>query len=273
MLGSPPPRGALSGYLGIQVGRRGTEGLTPRGTATWMLAPELTNRMTRDETAWYADAMQSDGFLETRFLIQQESTFGNLPGYAIGHSHAVQQSGYASRPLIENMWRMPRPSVDASKGSHVQNLRHLFFGEPIAESFQRRYINRVGGLVARYPVNWGWRSKGGVSIKGMALGGMALIDAIVSSRFAETPAAAMTRALRIAGLHEFRPVHEWLHRYMRTFVYDEALSRTSLDAGLFDRAALERGLSTYYTGGGQGFREIVLALDLALAARHFGATS
>lgn len=271
-LGDPPATMALSGYLGNQIGRRGTEGLTPRNVDTSILAQRLVSMPEPGAPAWYAEAMQSDGFLETQFLIQQESTFGNLASYQIGNTHSVQQSAYAYRPLIENMWRIPA-SEDTETSSHVQNLKHLFLGEPLGESFQRRYINSVGGLVAKYPVNWGWRSRGGVSLIGLGWGGLALLDAVVSSRLSETAAPSVTKALGIAGLHEFRPAHEWMRRDMKPFVYDELLSQTSLESGLFDTPTLQRLLDSYYSDGGRGFKEIVMALDLALAARNFGATA
>ena len=272
LLGDPSPDKMLSGYLGNQIGRLGTEGLTVRGADTSLLSRGITKAGAQGPPeSWYAEAMQPDGHLEPRFLVQQESLFGNLASYAIGNSHSVQQSTYGSAELIDNLWRMP--AADGGRGSaRFHDLKHRFFGEPMKESFQRRYINTVGGLAARYPVNWGWRSAGGVSLTGLWWGGLALVDAAVSSRLSETPAMAVTRALGIAGLHEYRPVHRWMHDYLKDFVNDELRSRDMAESGLFDFATLERKLDDYYAGSGHGYGDILLALDLALAARNFGAT-
>lgn len=275
LLGDPAPDKMLSGYLGNQIGRLGTEGLTVRNADTSLLSQDLKRAkgIERPPESWYAEAMQPDGHLEPRFLIQQESMFGNLASYAIGNSHSVQQSTYGSRALIENLWRMPTAEIEAQGSARFHDLKHRFFGESLRESFQRRYINSVGGLAARYPVNWGWRSEGGVSLGGLWWGGLALVDAIVASRFSETPAMTLIRALGIAGLHEYRPVHRWMHRHLRDFVYDELRSRDTVEAGLFDSAVLERKLDDYYAGAGQGYGDVLLALDLALAARNFQATA
>jgi hypothetical protein len=81
------------------------------------------------------------------------------------------------------------------------------------------------------------------------------------------------KAVGIAGLHEFRPVNEWLQAHMKEFVHDEVLSKGAMEAGLFDRPVLERLLADYFGTSGRGFRETVLALDLALAAKNFRATA
>jgi hypothetical protein len=59
---------------------------------------------------------------------------------------------------------------------------------------------------------------------------------------------------------------------MRDFVQAQLLSQSTLQSGLFDSKALKALVDTYYTEG-RGAKEIVLALDLALAARHFGASA
>jgi len=272
LLGSPPPVGALSGYLGNQIGRRGTGHLAPRNASTAILNRDLVESR-NGGPAWYAHAFGRDGFLATQFLIQQESTFGNLVSYSIGNAHSIQHSAYADRSLIENMLRLPESGAHSRRRSRIANLKHLFLGEPTRESFQRRYINRVGGLVASHPVNWGWRARGGVSPLGVAWGGLALLDAVVSGRYAHTAASDLLAAAGLAGLYEFRPVHSWMRDDLKEFVHDELLSRRAAEAGLFDATALERTLRDFYAGGRRGFEEAVLALDLALAAREFGATA
>jgi hypothetical protein len=270
--GDPPPFNALSGYLGNQTGRLGTEGLTPRGAGVGLIDPSLGLDSDGDPTSWYRPALQDDGLLETAFLIQQESTFGNLAAYQVGNSYSVQQSGYAYRPLIENMWRLPDRSTDARVDSLLWNLKHRFLGEPLDESFQRRYINEVGGLVATYPINWGWRSKGGVSLPGVWRGGLSLIDAYVSSRHPEGMAARVTQKLGIAGMEDFRPVHDWLRFDMKEFVSDTLLAENTRTCGLFDLDVLSRTHEIYHREG-RGLGQIQVALDLALAAQNFGATA
>jgi hypothetical protein len=270
-LGAPPPVGALSGYLGNQIGRRGTEQLSLRNASTAILDRSLVDA--RDgQPAWYAHAIGADGLLAPRFLIQQESTFGNLASYSIGSACSIQQSAYADRSLIESLWRMPEASSRSPRSARLANLEHLFLGEPVLESFQRQYIRRIGGVAASLPVNWGWRARGGVSARGIAWGALALLDVVVSGRRPHGAAADLLAAAGIAGLHEFRPVDSWMRRDLKECVHDLVLSRQATEAGIFEAAALEHSLRDFYSDG-RGGREVVLALDLALAAREFGATA
>jgi hypothetical protein len=55
-------------------------------------------------------------------------------------------------------------------------------------------------------------------------------------------------------------------------VNDELRSRIVAESGVFDLPKLHQSVDTYYAEG-RGFKEIVLALDLALAARNFKATA
>jgi len=80
------------------------------------------------------------------------------------------------------------------------------------------------------------------------------------------------RTLRINGLHEHRKPKRWLREVLRDFVHDALLSKETKDAGLFDQATVSRLLEEHYAGRASHHRALVLALDLALAARNFRAT-
>src|SRR4029077_5036952 len=98
----------------------------------------------------------------------------------------VEQSPYASRALIELLPLRPRVAENNDNLSVLQrrlnDLRHRFLGEPVRHSFQRTLIARQGGAVASYPINWGWRAKGGVSVAGALTGLATFIDAMAGSR-------------------------------------------------------------------------------------------
>jgi hypothetical protein len=265
----------LSGYLGNQIGRFGTEGLTPRCADAAFLTAEFVSRRTSTSVeGWYTSALRPDGLLNPQFLLQEESLFGGLCSYVIANSGAIQQTPYASRALIENLSRLPVEDANERADHRVRDLKHRFLGVPLERSFQRRFINEVGGFVADYPINWGWRSRGGVSIPGLFRGGLALTDAIVTSRLTVKPVVELIRVLGISGLHEIRPERQRTRAQLTEFVRDTLTASTTLSSGLFDRKWLEGRLECHRSGEHIGWDKTLLsAVDLALAAKNFDATA
>ena len=273
-LGPHAPGNMLSGYLGNQVGRLGNEGLTPQRADAALLSHEFMSELGSSVQAdnWWTAAMRRDGHLDPRFLLQQESMFGSLASYAIGNSYSVQQTPYSSRILIDNLWRMPTSDSEERGTAGFHELRHRFLGVPLNRSFQRRYINQVGGFVAEYPINWGWRSEGGTSVPGLFWGGLTCVDAFLSTRVAWRPAITLLRGFGISGLHEWKPERQWRRQGLKDFAYDMLTSRKAVDSGLFDIAFLRQRLDRQFSNPGMTYDATLLsALDLALAAKNFEA--
>lgn len=270
--------GRVSGNMGNQLGRQGVEHVTMRAADPIILNPELQKRAhQRSRFAW---TDQQTGGLPTtshEFLFQQEFVFTQVGNYSVGDFFAVQQSPYASRDLIAVCYRQPlKQKIETSMSPvrlRLKDLQHRFLGEPETYSFQRRLIHRIGGLVASYPINWGWRAKGGISPAGAFLGGLAIVDAYTERAGWDSGAVGeVLRALHVTGLHEHRKPKRWLRDSLRDFVQDTLRSAESQACGILDTKIVGRMLDEHYSDRGSHHRSLVLALDLALAAKNFRAT-
>lgn len=266
----------LSGNMGNQLGRTGVEHVSMRNADPSLLSRDLQNRARRRTLApWYEKGLREQTVYE--FLLQQEVPFTLAGNFSIGHHFAEQQSPYASRKLFELCPLKPVDSQAAAPSSslhlRLNDLRHRFLGEPEERSFQRHLIRKLGGVAASYPINWGWRAKGGVSVSGASRGLLSLLDAFaVRQQKNSGPVAAVLDKLRITGLHEYRKWGLWMRTALREFTHDTLLAANVQQSGLFDRDVLARMLNDHYRGTANHHRTLVLALDLALAAQEFGAS-
>ena len=267
--------GRLSGNLGNQIGRRGTEKVSLRNADAAIL-DESINEKAKEGSAghWYRDANVTAGRLDYEFLLQNEVPFSSVGNYCIGNYFTVQQSPYANYLLIENSFRMPADKNAGESLSLIQlrlnDLRHRFLGEPELYSFQRKLIKEIGGYVATCPINWGWRAKGGVSLSGLVNGGLAFLDAIAYSKGLNSGLIGKGfKLMHIAGLHEFKDYTVWLKSYMKEFIHDTLLSDSIKGSGLFNVKILTKILEEHYSDRNDHYKEIVFALDLALAKQIF----
>jgi hypothetical protein len=269
-------RGMISGYLGNQVGRLGMEGLGYRKEVSPLLSREFQEiDRSRPHDPWYEEGVTGDVHQRLDFLIRKESMFGNLSSYMVGHSFWPQQSPYASRELIENLYRMPGKSETGEstggqfrRASVLTDLRNRFFGPDQERSFQRQFISRFRGAISEYPVNWGWRPRGGISPSGAVRGIGALIDGFLSPRLAKLRLDRPLALLGIAGLHEFHPIEDWLQNSLTEFTADILRSAGTRSTGIFDTARLEEAIDAFHRKR-QPAGDLVFALDVALAAKHF----
>jgi hypothetical protein len=264
----------LSGYLGNQVGRRGTEKIALRNADDSMFNEEtIKTRKTGIPYHWYEEAKLNDGGLDYEFLVQKEVPFSSIANYCIGNHFVIQQSPYASCRLIETLCCMPQRPNAAKPLSllqmRVKDLRHRFLGESELHSFQVRMIKEAGGYVASCPINWGWRAKGGVSFAGVLMGGLTFLDVLVSSKGSELLYKGL-EVMNIAGLHEYTPFKAWM-KYLRDFVYDTVLSKSVRTSGLFNEKKIESMLNEHYMFDKNHYRALTTSLDLALAQQIFRA--
>lgn len=267
----------LSGYLGNQIGRMGTEGPRLRGSDLRILSHSvLTSDDPQNSAHWFSSYIDQQGELDMRFLLQQEAMYRGLKSYSICNQFSVQQSPYAAREMIEVSLQVPpllRRQLNSLSKIRLRHLRHCFLGEAEKRSFQRRIVKRTGGYVASYPINWGWCAEGGISAEGFCLGVATLLDALASTRLLKV--TSLHRSLDyfgITGLSDFRNKRLWLRRELREFVYDTLWSKSIRHAGVFEPKNLESAVREYYAGGSECQETIELALDLALAHRIFNAS-
>ena len=264
----------LSGNLGNQVGRQGLEGVSMRNADTVILHEAL--RVGRRRSAnehWLASEGVYSGDTLYRLLIERECPFASVGNYSIGHHFMIQQSPYATRSLIEIGSTAPRDCAGrppfVRRRARLRDLRHRFLGEPRKRSFQRQLIRTAGGPAAKCPINWGWRARGGISIKGLGLGTLAFIDAASSrSWMTSTLVRQGLRTVRVAGTHEIKQPRIWLNTILRDFVNDSLRARRVRESGLFDFAIMVRLLDEHYRGVRSHHATLVAALDLALAEQH-----
>lgn len=270
---SPGLTARISGNLGNQIGRSGTE-----GTGLRNVNPHLLSRDLRlDEAAgprehWLKEALASQDTARDLFLIQNENLFASLGNYCIGSHFAIQQTPYADRTLISQKLRqppLPQTGSDSILRIRLRDLRHRFLGQPVAISFQRRIVRDVGGFVSTCPVNWGWRARGGVSLPGLVYGGMAIADVVLGSRFGRIPVARqILSSVGVLGFSSFQASDLLGQPRVREFIADTLLSAEHAQNGVLDKQQLRQLVDRDVADKGSR-ADVEFALDVAMAQQHF----
>lgn len=263
----------LSGNLGNQVGRLGTEGAGMRGVPTNIFADDFINAAERvPNRHWFNEITDGDGNLGLIKLIHEESLFVSIANFCIGSSYATQKTPYADRTVILQKLREPIMQNTSTNATVVRlrDLRHRFLGDPVCTSFQRQIITRAGGAVARSPINYGWRASGSVSISGLSLGILAFLDLVASTRLPKDRLALWAVArMGISGLSGFQSVDLLEKGPVVEFVYDLLWSNEAQYSSVLNQAVLRRALVKGF--GDRSARAVLLfALDVVLAQRNFG---
>lgn len=265
----------LSGTLGNQVGRGGTEGVSLRGATLGILNPGFRHDAPREH--WLLGKLGGDYQSRLDVILCEEIAFSSTANYSVGSSFAVQKSPYANRMLIETLALRPRTGLSSPSKSalhmRLRDLNHRFFGEPQDVSFQRRFVTQTGGAAAQIPINWGWRPSGGISPSGLALGiatfvGMAARAKGLDDGFLRTP-------LQLSGLpalYDFNESRHWIRADLRSFVFDTLFSKRIREADIFDEKALSKLIDEHYGRSRNHFKTVTFALDVALAHSLFCST-
>jgi hypothetical protein len=264
----------LSGNLGNQVGRGGTEGVSVRDADTSIL---LHGRVEDGGNAphWLLEKLADDEWTALEFILQREIAFSSVGNFSIGHHHAAQQSPYAHRGLIETLSARPA-RTGSTHGSasmlrmRMRDLRHRFLGESESVSFQRAFVKRSGGAAATIPINWGWRPAGGVSLGGLALGASTFVG--MAARAKGLDDGVLRGPLSWSGLpalHDFRDSRHWLRVDLRDYVMDTLRSDALQSEELFAPARLDAVLQEHFSGRRDHYETVTMALDLALAHENF----
>ena len=268
----------LSGNLGNQLGRLGVEGTSLRKAALGVLHEELSMAASVEPREhWLESVTRYSGSTPSQLLLECEAPFSSIGNFSIGHHFMIQQTPYANRRLVEIVLRSHVHS-GASKRfrpgrARLRDLRHRFLGQARGRSFQCKVIRAVGGAAAHWPINWGWRATGGVSLGGLGWGILAFADAASTTRYLSSELIRrMLAALGASGLHEITQSRLWLDTVLREFVNDTLRSRSVTESGLFSVAPLVRMLDEHYRGVSPHHTTIVAMLDVALAHQVFSAS-
>ena len=263
----------VSGNLGNQVGRGGTEGVGTRGASLDILSDAFAPEPTDEGGHWLLGEL-TDAGSALEFILQREIPFSSVANFSVGNYFALQQSPYASRPLVETLAFKPTSNGSSPSASmlrmRLRDLNHRFLGEPARISFQRSLLQRLGGPAARYPINYGWRATGGVAPGGLALGVAALLGMVVQKTgLDEGPLGRRMIPPSLPALHNFRRSATWLREDLGAFTRDLLSSAEVRQADLFNRRNLDTVLQHYFAGRKEHHQTVVFALDVALAHKNF----
>lgn len=268
-------RARISGNLGNQIGRSGTEGTGMRNVSLEVLAPDLRAGISGAAGGhWFNEIFPEQQMMHPQFLIQNENLYASLGNYCIGSHFAVQQTPYADRTVITQKLREPPNPNTGHKAEAIwriklRDLRHRILGQPVEYSFQRRIVKDAGGFVSSCPINWGWRARGGVAIGGLMYGAMAMTDALLGSKLGRHPLP--TKILTSVGIHGFsgfQAVDILEKPRTRQFVADTLLSTAIKQGGILNGKELERVIESGLSEP-RHRANLEFALDVALAQQNF----
>jgi len=260
----------VSGNLGNQVGRGGTEGVSLRGAELDILAPGMRDAA-NTTSHWLLSHLDQRPRDAIEFILKSEIAYSSVGNYTVGNHFAVQQSPYANRRLIELLARRPS-SGSLPSGSRfrmrLRDLRHRFLGEPERVSFQRALVRRLDGPAAAVPVNWGWRPAGPVSLSGLTLGVATMAGMVARAKgLDDGMLGALVRRTGVPALHDFRESRRWLRDDLKTFVMDTLSSTAASGNGMFEPRRLNAVLAEHFGGRRDHYETVTFALDVALADR------
>jgi hypothetical protein len=262
----------LSGNLGNQVGRSGTEGVGVEPLPPYLFSPEVRqalDRLPAHRMAWLQD---QDGNLSPRVLIQQENLYCSLGNASIGSSYALQRTPYADRTLIENKFAEP-PALNGARLSAIsvrwRDLKHRLMGPDFSSSFQRKVLSVAGGCIAELPVNWGWRAAGGWSPSGFMLGATCALDIMAERGQGPRFATHVLEAFGLRGLAGFQHDESLRHERVAEFVFDHLTSALGHGSPVLESSGLRRLVSARREG--LSLANASRVLTLILADREFSA--
>lgn len=263
----------VSGFLGNQVGRGSTEGISSRPVDLSILADSLRERaaLMEAEEPWYRVGLRPDGNFDRRFLIQEENQYASMAGYTIGHAHAIQRSPYCDVALLSAAASMPPPPDDAGRSwldPRITEMAKRFVGVGDS-SFQAPYIAQVGGPVARHPINYGWTAGGGPSAWGWMLGARAFAEDILTVAARRSRTASMIQ--RLSGMDGFSThlyADTWVP-HLRDPLLDHLRSAKLRTAGLIDPDAAEAAVMAFFAEGRSRLETVIAVVDLVMLHLNF----
>lgn len=260
----------ISGHLGNQVGRGGVESIAAASLNDQIFSEELRRALERrPREPWFLPRMAQAGYASV--LFEQEVHYWSIANFMLGSSRALQLSPYADVALIElskaAISRDPRFSNPTRASIRRRDLRHRLFGPPVALSFQRTILTRYGTAGRDVPINWGWRARGGWSVRGSPAALRFAADALACKigrqyKVLKNPMARLSRAL--GNPSELVAWQDVIQGPLRELTCDTLLSRSTAESGLFHLTSLRRVLDEHFQARTDHHATIVRALEIAL---------
>ena len=260
----------ISGHLGNQVGRGGVESIAAAGLSEQVFSAELRAALERrPQQPWFVPRMAEKGYAPV--LFEQEVHYWSVANYMLGSARALQLSPYADVKLIELAWAMIARDLRFSTPSKVsirrRDMRHRLIGPPKGESFQRVILARYGGSGDDVPINWGWRARGGWSIRWSPAALRTAADAVACklSRQYKPLKGVMTRVSR--GLGRPSALVAWpemINGPLRSLACDVLLSKEVTESGLFEVNGLRRVLDDHFQARADHHTTLHRALEVGL---------
>jgi hypothetical protein len=262
----------LSGFLGNQIGRGAAERTSARGVNIDILNAEVIEGadMSVFRQRWFGQGLRQDGIFERRFLVQNENLFASLASYAIGHRDAEQQSPYASAVVVSSAIAEPFRSCRRSSWSPtMRELGRRVFG---VSNFQQDYIRQIGGLCAKYPINWGWRASGGVSLIGLQRGFRAFAEEVLAALSERhVIAAEVLKRSRLKGFSSHLQMEEWV-KPLREPVLDLLRSAKTREGGVLNVRRSEAIVQSLFERRDARSETLVALADILLLQENYSAS-
>lgn len=263
----------LSGNLGNQIGRSGTEGVGMRGVPMHVFSPDFLKDSLRCPTRdWLGEFVHIDGNLSSRRLVQQENLFASVGNFSLGSSYVVQQTPYADSTVIN--FKLSESRVHDSRsssafGMRARDLRHRLLGDSLESSFQRKIVADSGGVIESTPINWGWRASGKFNLGGYILGALALMDLVALNDFGRfrLPLPQIVRQ-KIQGFYGFQTVDIMRDKNVGDFVRDTISSELAMGGSVLNKDEVNKALGRPLSDR-NALNLIMFAMDVASARRTF----
>ena len=260
----------ISGHLGNQVGRGGVESIAAAGLSAEIFSRDLRLALERrPREPWFVARMAEARY--ARVLFEQEVHFWSIANYMLGSSRALQLSPYADVTLIElamaTISRDARFRNPTKVSIRRRDMRHRLFGPPRRQSFQRTILTRYAGLHNDVPINWGWRARGGWSVRWSAAALRAATDAVackLGRQYAPLKGPMMYVSRVLGRPSSLVAWPEMLQGPLRALTYDILLSKEILESGLFEIDRLRQALDEHFQGRANHHAAIFRAMEIAL---------
>jgi hypothetical protein len=259
----------ISGHLGNQVGRGGVESVTAATLSDQIFSGDLRAALEkRPLEPWFVSRMAQTSFASV--LFEQEVHYWSVANYMLGSSRALQLSPYADVTLIEMAKAAisddPRFGNPTKESIRNRDIRHRLCGAPLSRSFQRAILMRYDRVGGNIPLNWGWRARGGWSLRWAPAAFRTAADAVACKLGRQGRSlklmTELSRALGRPSTLVLWP--ELIRDRLRDVTYDTLLSRSAADSGLFEVAALRRALDDHFSYHANHYSTICRALEIAL---------
>ena len=266
----------LSGNLGNQIGRFGTEGVSLRNAELSIINDSVLSTLKNKKIHWFQDSKLKDFEQFYKFLLNKEIPFSSSANYSIGNYFLIQKSPYSNNKLVEVAQRIPtypgNLKIQSIKKIVLNDLIHRFVGESNKYSFQLKNIRDVGGYVSRCPINWGMNAKKHMTLYGLFYGGLSLLDIILSKKSVGNEIIEkISKKVKIDGIHIFIPLSRIIKKSLKEFVIDTLSAKKIYESNLFNNKILENNIYNFFKNNGRNTETIIFAMDLAIAMNKFNA--